>query len=159
MEGVHGNTAYAAAGAAANAEDMMSAIEAISIEDESEEELDDQMSMSIAGSIASITSCAAAMDRKDLEEEVIKLRAQLVLAASHQKKTKQAKTELHDKVLQDTSGIMEKINSIDMYSLWWVEQALNERKISFDFKHSSFASYKQYVWRSDEKQKAKHKAE
>ena len=43
MEG--GNTAYAAAGAAASTEDMMSAIEAISIKDESEEELDDQMSI------------------------------------------------------------------------------------------------------------------
>jgi len=41
-----------------------------------------------------------------------------------------------------------------MYSLWWVEQALSERKISFDFKHASLASHKQYAWRSGKKQKA-----
>jgi hypothetical protein len=97
------------------------------------------------------------MDRKYLEEEVIKLtelRAQLMLAAIQKKKKKQANKELHAKVLRDTSDIIEKINSINMYSLWWVEQALSERKISFDFKHASLASHKQYAWRSGKKQKA-----
>jgi hypothetical protein len=37
---------------------------------------------------------------------------------------------------------------MDMYSLWWVEQTLNQRKTHFDFKHVGFVSYKNYVWRS-----------
>jgi hypothetical protein len=61
------------------------------------------------------------------------------MLASQQKRTKVANKELHDKVLQDTANIVEKINSIDMYSLWWVEQT------HFDFKYASLTSYKNYV--------------
>ena len=44
--------------------------------------------MSLASEIASVASCAAYMERKDLENEVIKLRTQLVLAARDQKDQK-----------------------------------------------------------------------
>ena len=60
------------------------------------------------------------MDRKYLEEEVIKLtelRAQLMLAAIQKKEKKQANKELHAKVLRDTSDIIEKINSINSISV------------------------------------------
>jgi hypothetical protein len=43
---------------------------------------------------------------------------------------------------------------MDMYSLWWVEQTLNQRKTHFDFKHTGLVSYKNYVWRSGDKQAA-----
>ena len=51
-----------------------------------------------------------------------------------------------------------KINSMDMYSLWWVEQTLNERKTHFDFKNTAFCHTlvfsKNYVRRSVVKQAA-----
>jgi hypothetical protein len=105
-----------------------------------------------------MASSAAAMKQEELEQEVIKLRTQLKLVASQQKnrlkRTKAANKDLHDKVLQDTADIVEKINSIDMYSLWRVEQTLNERKTHLNFKHASLVSYKNYVWRSGAKQAA-----
>jgi hypothetical protein len=77
-----------------------------------------------------------------------------MLAARDKKRSKTANNDQHDKVLRETANIVEKINSIDIYSLWWAEQALNERKKHFDFKHPGLVSYKNYVWRSRAKQEA-----
>jgi len=57
------------------------------------------------------------MDKQELEQEVIKLRMQLMLVASQQKRTKVANKDQHDKVPKETADIFVKINSIDMYSL------------------------------------------
>jgi hypothetical protein len=104
--------------------------------------------------VPSVASSAASMDRKALETRVIQLETQLLLAARDQKRANKQNQDQHAKVLRETEGIVEKINTIDMYSLWWVEQALNQRKKSFDFKHASLTSYKNYVWRNKEKQNA-----
>jgi len=66
----------------------MSAIEAISIKGQSDEDFDDKMTISeMASEIAPMASSAAAMDKKSLEEELIKLRMQLMLAANQKKRT------------------------------------------------------------------------
>ena len=75
-----------------------------------------------------------------------------MLAASQRKRTARENKELHAKVLLETFDFVEKINSIDMFSLWWVEQALNERKTSFGCKDASLVSYN--FWRSGAKQAA-----
>jgi len=108
----------------------------------------------MSGVVPSVASSAASMDRKALETRVIQLETQLLLAARDQKRANKQNQDQHAKVLRETEGIVEKINTIDMYSLWWVEQALNQRKKGFDFKHASLTSYKNYVWRNKEKQNA-----
>jgi hypothetical protein len=77
-----------------------------------------------------------------------------MFAASQQKMNKAANKDQHEKVLKETADIVVKIKSMHMYSLWWVEQTLNERKTHFDFKRASLVSYKNYVWRSGAKQAA-----
>ena len=42
---------------------------------------------------------------------------------------------MHVKVLENTKVIVDGINTIDMYGLWWVERPLNERKSAFDSKN------------------------
>jgi hypothetical protein len=45
------------------------------------------------------------MDKQELEQEVIKLRMQLMLVASQQKRTKVANKDQHDKVPKETADI------------------------------------------------------
>lgn len=58
---------------------------------------DEDYEMPLASEIASMASSASAMDKQELEEEVIMLRTQLLLAAaaSQLKRTKAANKDLH----------------------------------------------------------------
>jgi hypothetical protein len=130
----------------------MSAIEAISIKGQSDEDFDDKMTISeMASEIAPMASSAAAMDKKSLEEELIKLRLQLMLAANQKKRTGRRRrirsTTLRFFWRPRISSRISTPWTCRQYSLWWVEQTLNERKTHLDFKHAGLVSYKNNVWR------------
>jgi hypothetical protein len=105
-------------------------IYAIKIKDADE---DYEMSL-VADEIASMASSAASMDRKAIETRVIELETQLMLTANQQKRTKAAN--------------LVRSSMIRFFG------RLNHRKTHFDFKHTGLVSYKNYVWRSGDKQAA-----
>lgn len=63
------------------------------------------------------------MERKALENRGIQLETQLLLA----KKTNRNKI-LHDKILKETANIAPVIMEMDLCTLWWTTQWIEERK-------------------------------
>jgi hypothetical protein len=77
----------------------------------------------IADEVISIASSAASMERKALENRVIHLETQLLLA----KKTNRNKN-LHDKILKDTANTVSTLKTYDLNQLCWVESWVTECK-------------------------------
>jgi predicted DNA-binding protein YlxM (UPF0122 family) len=92
-------------------------------DDDNHSDMSLDRSKEIADEVISIASSAASMERKTLENRVIQLEKQLVLA----KKTNRNKS-LHDKVLKETANIAPVIMQMDLCTLWWVSQWIEERK-------------------------------
>ena len=71
----------------------------------------------ITDEVISIASSAASMERKALEDRVIHVETQLLMASkiNHNK-------NLHDKILQDTTFMATAIMEMDLYTLWWLIQ-------------------------------------
>jgi hypothetical protein len=80
--------------------------------------------------IASIASSASNMEREALVTRVVELETQFALQESQKARTKKENEDLHANVLRVTKVVVDNINTMDMYRLWWVEQVLNERKTS-----------------------------
>jgi hypothetical protein len=123
-----GHLAMAAAAvlaAEANAdEELENSLAGINIsDDDNHSDMSLDRSKEIADEVISIASSAASMERKALENRVIQLETQLLLA----KKTNRNKI-LHDKILQETANIAPVIMQMDLCTLWWMSQWIEERK-------------------------------
>ena len=76
--------------------------------------------------MASPASSAAAMDRVALESRVVQLETQLLLARTVAP-TNRSRT-LHNKILHDTTVMATAIMGMDLCTLWWLIQWIEERK-------------------------------
>ncbi len=66
------------------------------------------------------------MDRAALEKEVVQLKTQLLLARAVAPANRNQ--ALHDKILQDTTVMATAIMEMDLCTLWWLIQWIEERK-------------------------------
>ena len=92
-------------------------------DDDNHSDISLDRSKEIADEVISIASSAASMERKALENRVMQLETQLLLA----KKTNRNKI-LHDKVLKETADIAPVIMQMDLCNLWWMSRWIEERK-------------------------------
>ena len=79
--------------------------------------------------VISIASSAAAMGRRELENRVIQLEMQLQTARVATGTTNRNQT-IHTKVLQNTTTMATTIMQMDVFTLWWLTQWIEERKAS-----------------------------
>jgi hypothetical protein len=95
------------------------------------------------------------MERNALENRVIQLETQLLLA----KKSNRNKI-LHNKILQETANITTVIMQMDLCTLWWVSQCIEERKVELGRTNTHgdnqklLRAYKDWAFRNKKKEEA-----
>jgi hypothetical protein len=102
----------------------------------SPEEESDNMSVSqtskrekMASEVISIASSGAAMALEEARAEVAKLRTEKYLMEQQlAKKAASPNKILHDKILKETTNIAPEIMDMDICTLWWVLQWIEEHK-------------------------------
>ena len=105
-------------------EELENSLAGINIsDDDNHSDMSLDRSKEIADEVISIASSAASMERKALENRVIQLETQLLLA----KKTNRNKS-LHYKIRKETANIAPVIMQMNLCALWWVSQFIEERK-------------------------------
>ena len=111
--------------------------------------------------VISIASSAAAMGRRELENRVIQLEMQLQTARVATGTTNRNQT-IHTQVLQDTADMATTIMQMDVFTLWWLTQWIEERKASIAAADAAgntgrakrLRSYKEWVYRNGKKVEA-----
>ena len=110
----------------------------------------------VASEVVSIASSAASMALEDARAEVIRLRTQLLLNQQQQQQFRTATMNetLHNGVLQKTQPIADEIMTMDVCTLWWLDQWVEERKSRLPKEDQGLESYKRWVWKNNKKAEA-----
>jgi hypothetical protein len=156
-----GHIAKAAAAAAEADEALENSFNGLKFVEDEEES--DNMSVSetserekMASEVISIASSAASMALEEVRAEVAKLRTEKYLMEQQlAKKATSPNKILHDKILKETTNIAPEIMDMDICTLWWVLQWIEERKADLgktDF--HKLSSYKNWVWKNKAKERA-----
>ena len=61
---------------------------------------------------------------------------------------------IHDKVITGTDHISPLIPALTIEELWWLQQHVDDAKIKYDMKGTTFTNYKEDVWKYRAKQTA-----
>jgi len=85
-----------------------------------------QESREIADEVISIASSAAATQREELERRVVQLETQLLLQERQQRGNRSSR--IHDDVQMATAPIIPTIMQMDLPTLWWMEQWIDQRQ-------------------------------
>jgi hypothetical protein len=98
----------------------------LSSDDENSSDQSMQESREIADEVISIASSAAATQREELERRVVQLETQLLLQERQQRGNRSSR--IHDDVQMATAPIIPTIMQMDLPTLWWMEQWIDQRQ-------------------------------
>ena len=131
------------------AQDIEDALARINIDDVPDPAADDQ---EMRDEIISIHSSASTMDREAIVAKIIELETAALRARRERTPTAAEirNQAIHDKVLDATTGIATVITTMDSYTLWWVTQWVDWRKVRIaengdPVNAAHFRSYKDWV--------------